>query len=141
MGRRLGGVIAAATGLLALAGGTTAALAATSSPTPTPSSTAKVHHHRGILRHGAVGEVTSLATSGGVLGAGQIVIKQPDGNSLTFNLTSKTRVMDYQGRGVKPTQETIADISQGELVAVRQRDVAGTDFARLVLNLGFQASS
>lgn len=128
----LGGL--AATGIcLAGATGAASVLAATPSSTPT----AAGHRHLGRVS----GEVISDSSGGGALGAGQIVVKEPDGTQLTITLASRTKAFRYQGLGAGLVSESPGAIPTGEIVIVRGRNLLGQHLAIRILDLGFQAAS
>ena len=147
--------VAAGVGL-AVAGGATAVFAATpsagssasSSPsasassTPTPSVSAIVNSPAILKfpRFRAIGEVVSDTTSGGALGAGQLVLKEPDGTDLTITLAHRTKGWLYHGLGVKPTSEKPGTIADGEIVVAGGRSAFDLHVALRVLDLGFAAS-
>jgi hypothetical protein len=153
--------LAVAAGLgFAVAGGATAVFAATpsatpsasssatSSPsssassTPTPSASAIVNSPA-ILKFPhfrVVGEVVSDSSSGGPLGAGQLVLKEPDGTDVTITLAHRTKGWLYHGLGVKPTSENPGTIADGEIVVAGGRSVFDLHVALRVLDLGFAAS-
>ncbi len=103
----------------------------------------------------AIGEVTSLSTSGGAASAGTITIQTPDSKSVTANLATRTRVVAYQGPGTKPTPENLSTLETktDELVAVRivarKKPTASTAtgtqapvrYAVLIVDLGYAAGT
>lgn len=133
--------LAVAAGLIfATAGGATVAAAAgtpTSGPTASPGSNA---HHRLFRLPRLVGEVVSDSSSGGSQSAGQLVLKEPDGTTVTLGLATQTKAWKYHGFGVKPTSESPSAIPAGEVVVVAGRKVSGSPVAARILDLGFQAA-
>lgn len=128
----LGGL--AASGVcLAAAVGASSAFAATSSATPA----AAGHRHLARL----AGEVVSDSASGGALGAGQIVVKEPDGTQLTITLAARTKAFRYRGLGMGLVSESPGAIPTGEIVVVAGRNLLGQHLAIRILDLGFQAAS
>jgi type IV secretory pathway protease TraF len=127
--------------LLITAGGATVVSAATSSPSTSPTPNASSTHAHRLFRLAKVaGKVVSDTSSGATAGAGQLVIKEPDGTSVTLNLASRTKAWKYQGHGVKPVSENPSMIATGEIVVVGVRSVAGSQIAVRILDLGFQAA-
>lgn len=100
-----------------------------------------------------IGEVTSLSTSGGAASAGTITIQTPDSKSVTANLAKHTRVVAYQGPGVKPKAEVLSALKTDEMVAVRivarKKPTASTatgtqapvGYAVLIVDLGYAAAT
>jgi hypothetical protein len=144
--------LAVAAGLgFAVAGGT-AVFAATPSATPSASSSATssptasasaIVNSPAILkfpRFRVVGEVVSDTSSGGSLGAGQLVLKEPDGTDVTITLAHRTKGWRYHGLGVKSTSENPGTIADGEIVVAGGRSVFDLHVALRVLDLGFAAS-
>ncbi|MGC2295685.1 MAG: hypothetical protein WA695_03210 [Candidatus Dormiibacterota bacterium] len=143
-------VLAAGLGVAAAAGATTVAAATSSatssassaSSTPTPSTSSIVNSPaiRKYPRFRAIGEVVSDTSSGGSLGAGQLVLKEPDGTDLTITLAHRTKGWRYHGLGVKPTSENPGAIADGEIVVAVGRSLFDLHVALRVLDLGFAAS-
>ena len=75
-----------------------------------------------------IGELTSVSPSGGAASQGTISVLVPDGQTVSANLVKRTRVLAYQGPGTKPTTETLSQLRQNEMVAVRivRRPAAGS---------------
>jgi hypothetical protein len=125
---------------LAVAAGAAAAatagvvVASAATPTPSPAATRSAHRHLLHLPR-LVGEVVSDSAT-------TLVVKAPDGTTVTLSLTTRTRAWKYQGPGEKPVSESPATIPAGELVAVYGgRFKTEQPIARLVVDLGFQAAS
>ncbi|MGB6772616.1 MAG: hypothetical protein WBF51_11545 [Candidatus Dormiibacterota bacterium] len=140
-------VLAAGLGVAAAAGATTVAAAtpsasssASSTPTPSASSIVNSPSIRKYPRFRAIGEVVSDTSSGGSLGAGQLVLKEPDGTDLTITLAHRTKGWRYHGLGVKPTSENPSTIPDGEIVVAGGRSLFDLHAALRVLDLGFAAS-
>ncbi|MGA7086680.1 MAG: hypothetical protein WA724_00900 [Candidatus Dormiibacterota bacterium] len=143
-------VLAAGLGVAAAAGATTVAAAtpsatssassASSTPTPSTSSIVNSPAIRKYPRFRAIGEVVSDTSSGGSLGAGQLVLKEPDGTDLTITLAHRTKGWRYHGLGVKPTSENPGAIADGEIVVAVGRSLFDLHVALRVLDLGFAAS-
>ena len=143
-------VLAAGLGVAAAAGATTVAAAtpsatssassASSTPTPSTSSIVNSPAIRKYPRFRAIGEVVSDTSSGGSLGAGQLVLKEPDGTDLTITLAHRTKGWRYHGLGVKPTSENPSTIPDGEIVVAVGRSLFDLHVALRVLDLGFAAS-
>jgi hypothetical protein len=66
-----------------------------------------------------IGKVNSVSSTGGAASQGTIVVDVPDGKTVTANLVKRTRVLAYQGPGTKPTTESVGQLHQNEMVAVR----------------------
>ncbi|MGC2192184.1 MAG: hypothetical protein WA751_07600 [Candidatus Dormiibacterota bacterium] len=134
-------VAIAAGALFATVGGVVAASAAgTATPSPS-SSTSAGTALRPLHAPRVAGEVVSDSSSGGQLGAGQLVLLEPDGIQLTLNLASRTKAGKYQGFRVKLTSESPSAIPAGEIVVVALRKYKGNPVAVRILDLGFQAAS
>ncbi|MGH7610587.1 MAG: hypothetical protein ACREN4_01060 [Candidatus Dormibacteria bacterium] len=141
--------LAVAAGLgVAAVGGVSAAAAASPASTPTTSASpasgsagATMHNRvdRFLRRHSAAGEVVSDSSSGGTLGQGVLVIKEPDGTEITLNLSSKTKAWKYQGHGTKPVSESPTSIAAGEVVVILGRNYQDHPVVGRILDLGFQA--
>ncbi|MGH7643632.1 MAG: hypothetical protein ACRENX_11620 [Candidatus Dormibacteria bacterium] len=142
MGIPLHRSIAVAAGVAcATAAGLTVASAAGA---PSPSSTASPSAGSALrpLRAPRVaGEVVSDTATGGSLGVGQLVLREPDGTQVTLNLASRTKAWKYQGFGVKPTSETPSALPSGEVVVAAGRNLHGSHVVVRILDLGFQAAS
>ncbi|MFZ0168621.1 MAG: hypothetical protein WAL64_04245 [Candidatus Dormiibacterota bacterium] len=137
--------VAAAAGAPAVAAATPSATSSASgsaSSTPTPSASSIVNSPaiRKYPRFRAIGEVVSDTSSGGSLGAGQLVLKEPDGTDLTITLAHRTKGWRYHGLGVKPTSENPGAIADGEIVVAVGRSLFDLHVALRVLDLGFAAS-
>lgn len=155
----------------AVIGSAAVAYAATGSSSPPPAAQANARagasaHHRAAhhrapwrqLRGLVIGEVTSFSSTGGAASVGTITVLTPDGKAITANLAKHARVLAYQGRGVKPTKETVSALGAktDEMVAVRvvarRAHTASTStaspststrtlYAPLIVDLGFATSS
>lgn len=135
------GVAIAAGAVMAIIGGVTVATAA-GTPSPSASTpTAGARHHPLIRGRRLAGEVVSDSSSGGALGAGQLLLKEPDGTQLTLTLATRTKAWHYHGVGVKPTSESPSSIPAGEIVVVGARLIKGNRVAVRILDLGFAAAS
>ena len=66
-----------------------------------------------------IGELTSVSTTGGAVSQGTISVRVPDGQTVTASLAKRTRIFAYQGPGTKPTAETLAQLKDNEMVAIR----------------------
>ncbi len=136
--------LAAGAGLCLAAGlGLTAASAATpttspSASSPTPSAGLGALLPRRLVR--LAGEVVSDTASGGPLGHGQLVLKQPDGNQVTLVLAARTKAWRYQGLGESLTSEAPGSLSAGEVVGLSARSARGQRVAVRILDLGFTAA-
>jgi hypothetical protein len=66
-----------------------------------------------------IGKVDSVHSTGGAASQGTIVVAVPDGKTVTANLVKRTRVLVYQGPGTKATTESVGQLHDNEMVAVR----------------------
>ena len=110
-------------------GGAVAVSAATSAAGTPPakrSTTAATHktHRRVCPPSKAIGSLVSETSVGGV-GHGSIVIRQPDGRSLTLDLTAHTKVVKFEGHGVAPTAESVTAIPPNDVLVVTGRHLYG----------------
>ncbi|HVC38753.1 MAG TPA: hypothetical protein VNH20_02105 [Candidatus Dormibacteraeota bacterium] len=129
--------LAVAVGAVAATGGGLAVASAAATPAPNPSSSAHPHLHRGQR---IAGEVTSDSSSGGAMKAGELVLKTPNGTSVTLTLANRTKAWLYHGPGDKPTSESASAIPQHEVIVAYGRTVKGNHVAFRILDLGFTAS-
>ncbi len=123
-----GGVaVAAIGGAVGVSAATPAA--PTPSSKPTKATTSKAHRHCPPSK--VTGSLVSDTSTGGLAGHGTIVIEQPDGKSLTLDLTAHTKVMKFNGHGVPPTLESLSSISSststspGDVLVVTGRHLYG----------------
>lgn len=126
-----------------LGGAGITAAAAIHSTHPHPTRGAVV---RNLLKGTVLGDIQSVSTTGGADGKGHMTIVEPDGTSLTVSFTPKTVVALYQGQGKKLTKETTANLSKGDIVALKEvRHKKGSTassseaLTRIVLNTGFHS--
>ncbi len=120
-------MVPAVAGGAAVAGiGGAVAVSAAATPPTSKSTTAATHktHRRAWPPSKAIGSFVSETSVGGV-GHGSIVVKQPDGKTLTLDLTAHTKVMKFEGHGVAPTAESIAAIPTGDVLVVTGRHLYG----------------
>ena len=103
----------------------TAARAKANASTASAAAAARARRGLGGL---VIGELTSISTTGGAASQGTISVRVPDGQMVTASLAKRTRVYAYQGPGTKPTAETVSQLKDNEMVAIRTvvRRAAGT---------------
>lgn len=134
--------LAVAAGLIfATAGGATVVSAAATPSSPASPNAGAGPAHRPSRAPSVAGEVASDSSSGGTFGAGQLVLKEPDGTQVTIDLASQTKAWKYQGHGVKPTSESPSGIPTGEIVVARGRTLFSDHVAVRIMDLGFKAAS
>jgi hypothetical protein len=130
-----GGAYAATSGSLGSASGSSGSPAGAATP-----AAGKAAKHGARVRS-AEGKVVSDSATGGTFGQGVLVIAQPDGNQLTFNLRTATKAVRYQGVGQKNVPESASALPAGEVVVVRYVTPAtGGARARRIVDSGFAAS-
>ena len=59
------------------------------------------------------------------MGHESIVIRQPDGRSLTLDLSAHTNFMKFEGHGVAPTAESVTAIPTNDVLVVTGRHLYG----------------
>ena len=135
------GLAVTAGALVAAVGGAMAVSAATSTSTPKPTAAKGAHH--GLFRlPKVVAEVVSDSSSGGADGKGQLVVKAPDGTTMTLSITPGTKAWKYVGPGKKPVSESATSLPANEVIVVAGRGLYGKNhLARHILDLGFQAQT
>ena len=106
---------------------------------PTSKSTAATTHkarRRACPPSKAIGSLVSQTSAGGV-GHGSVVIKEPDGKSLTLELTAHTKVMKFEGHGVPPVAESVSAIPTNDVLVVTGRHLYGKKpLVGYILDLG-----
>ncbi|HUY09116.1 MAG TPA: hypothetical protein VMW80_06655 [Candidatus Dormibacteraeota bacterium] len=134
--------VAIAAGAICATAGGLIGVSAAGTPTPdAPASPSAGSALRPLRAPRLAGAVVSDSSSGGALGAGQLVLTEPDGTQVTLNIAGRTKALKYQGFGVKPTSESPIAIPIGEIVVVAARKYKGNPVAVRILDLGFQAAS
>ncbi|MGA7363166.1 MAG: hypothetical protein WBZ07_09535 [Candidatus Dormiibacterota bacterium] len=142
MGMLMKRIVAIAAGALCATAGGLIVVSAAGTPAPNASASPSAGAALRPLRAPRLaGEVVSDSSSGGGLGAGQLVLTEPDGTQVTLNIASRTKAWKYQGFGVKPTSESPTAIPTGEIVVAAARKYKGNPVAVRILDLGFQAAS
>ena len=113
---------------VAAIGGAVAVAAATPTGSTPPGKPATVsphgHRHRHCRPSKAIGSLVSETTTGGA-GHGTITIKQPDGRTLTLDLTAHTKIMKFEGHGVAPVVESLSSIPNSDVLVVTGRHLYG----------------
>jgi len=137
------GLAVTAGAVVASVGGAMAVSAATSTSTPPPTAAKAKGARHGLIRlPKVVAEVVSDSSTGGADGKGQLVVKAPNGTTMTLSITPGTKAWKYVGPGQKPVQESATSLPANEVVIVAGRGLYGKKhLARHILDLGFQATS